>query len=106
MRVFCVAVVALVGFIAVFAVSRFAAGAGLVPDDAVTLWASAITAGDGEMAIGRIVAAYPTVPFLATTLLEFVTPGAARRRPFSWRPAWSPFLPGLGSCRFDARVCR
>jgi hypothetical protein len=74
MRVFCVAVVALVGFIAVFAVSRFAAGAGLVPDDAVTLWASAITAGDGEMSIGRIVAAYPTVPFLATTLLEFVMP--------------------------------
>ncbi len=40
----------------------------------MTLWASAIAAGDGEMPIGRIVAAYPTIPFLATTLLEFVTP--------------------------------
>jgi hypothetical protein len=40
----------------------------------VTLWASAIAAGDSEMPIGRIVAAYPTIPFLATALLEFVTP--------------------------------
>ena len=54
--------------------SRLAIKAGLVPDDAVTLWAGAITAGEGEMAIGRIVAAYPTIPFLATSLLEFVTP--------------------------------
>lgn len=74
MRIFCVAVVAFVGFTAVFVISRFAVGAGLVPDDAVTLWASAITAGEGEMSIGRIVAAYPTVPFLTTTLLEFVMP--------------------------------
>jgi len=66
--------VALVAFAAVFAVSMSATTAGLVPDDAVTLWASAITAGDGQMPIGRIVAAYPTIPFLAATLLEFVTP--------------------------------
>jgi membrane protein XagC len=58
----------------VFAVSRSATTAGLVPNDAVMLWASAITAGDGQMSIGRMIAAYPTIPFLATTLLDFVTP--------------------------------
>jgi hypothetical protein len=64
----------LVAVAAVFAVSKSATNAGLVPDDAVMLWAGAMTAGDGQMPIGRIVAAYPTVPFLATALLEFVTP--------------------------------
>jgi hypothetical protein len=73
-RLLSVAVVMLTVFLAVFAVSRSATTAGLVPDDAVMLWASAITAGDREMPIGRMVAAYPTIPFLATTLLEFVTP--------------------------------
>lgn len=68
------AFVMLVTFVAVFVMARLVAKAGLVPDDAVTLWASAITAGDSEMPIGRIVAAYPTIPFLATTLLEFVSP--------------------------------
>jgi hypothetical protein len=64
----------LVTFAAVLVLARIAATAGLVPDDAVTLWASAIAAGDSEMPIGRIVAAYPTIPFLATALMEFVTP--------------------------------
>jgi hypothetical protein len=58
----------------VFAVSRSAATAGLIPNDAVTLWAGAITAGDGQMPIGRMLAAYPTLPFLATTLLDALTP--------------------------------
>jgi hypothetical protein len=73
-RVISLSAVMLIAFTAVFAVSKSATNAGLVPDDAVTLWASAIAAGDGQMPIGRIVAAYPTIPFLATTLLEFVTP--------------------------------
>jgi hypothetical protein len=73
-RIFPVALVMSVTFVAVFVLSKVAATAGLVPDDAVTLWANAIAAGDGEMPIGRIVAAYPTIPFLATTLLEFMTP--------------------------------
>src|SRR5476651_2754403 len=64
----------LVTFVSVLALSRAATTVGLVPDDAVTLWASAIAAGDGQMPIGHIVAAYPTIPFLATTLLELVTP--------------------------------
>jgi hypothetical protein len=69
------AIIMFVAFAAVFAVSWSAVNAGLVPDDAVTLWASAITAGDGQMPIGRILAAYPTIPFLATTLLGLVAPG-------------------------------
>jgi hypothetical protein len=73
-RVISLAAIMLIAFTAVFAVSKSATNAGLVPDDAVTLWASAISAGDGQMPIGRILAAYPTIPFLATTLLEFVTP--------------------------------
>jgi hypothetical protein len=73
-RIISVATVMLIAFTAVFAVTRSATNAGLVPDDAVTLWANAIAAGDGLMPIGRIVAAYPTIPFLATTLLELVTP--------------------------------
>jgi membrane protein XagC len=73
-RIASIAAVMLVAVAAVFAVSKSATNAGLVPDDAVMLWAGAMTAGDGQMPIGRIVAAYPTVPFLATALLEFVTP--------------------------------
>jgi hypothetical protein len=42
---------------------------GLVPDDAMRLWAGATSAGDGEISIGRIVAAYPTLPFVATVLV-------------------------------------
>ena len=42
---------------------------GLVPDDAMRLWAGATSAGDGEISIGRIVAAYPTLPFVATALV-------------------------------------
>lgn len=73
-RIIPVTLIMLIAFVAVFMVSRGVTMAGLIPDDAVTLWANAITAGDGEMPIGRIVAAYPTVPFLATSLLEFITP--------------------------------
>lgn len=73
-RVFPVAFVMLVALGAVIALSNFTLMAGLIPDDAVMLWASAIAAGDREMPIGRIVAAYPTIPFLATALLEFIVP--------------------------------
>lgn len=68
------------GLIALFtlgvivALSHAAIHAGLISDDGVTLWASAITAGGGQMPIGRIIAAYPTIPFLATSLLQFSMP--------------------------------
>ena len=65
---------ALFAFAAAIALSAVAMRAGVLFDDTVTLWAEAIAAGDGEIAIGRIVAAYPTVPFLATTLVEFLAP--------------------------------
>ena len=42
---------------------------GFVPDDSMRLWAGATSAGDGEISIGRIVAAYPTLPFVATALV-------------------------------------
>src|SRR5580693_7582095 len=74
MRLWSVAAMMLIVCAAVFAVSRSAATAGLVPSDAVTLWATAMIAGEGQMPIGRMLAAYPTIPFLATTLLDAVTP--------------------------------
>ncbi len=80
--------------------------AGLVSDDAVTLWAGAITAGDGEMPIGRIVAAYPTLPFLATTLLEFITPAGTPTPALLDRRRCSRCSPASGSLRFAAPACR
>jgi hypothetical protein len=65
---------ALLAFVAVLALSGVAMQAGFVPDDAVTLWASAIAAGQGQMPIGRILGAYPTIPFLSSSFLEFLTP--------------------------------
>jgi hypothetical protein len=41
---------------------------GLVADDAVTLWAGAISAGGGDIPLGRIIASYPTLPFLCHEL--------------------------------------
>jgi hypothetical protein len=73
-RVIPLAFVMLLTFVAVLVLSVITESAGLIPDDAITLWAGAITAGDSQMPIGRIIAAYPTIPFLATTLLVFVTP--------------------------------
>ena len=70
-------VVAAVTFAAILALSALAARSGALADDAVMLWASAIAAGDGQVSIGRIVAAYPTLPFLATALLELMAPAGA-----------------------------
>jgi hypothetical protein len=47
---------------------------GFLPEDTAALWAGAITAGDGEVSIGRVVSAYPSIPYLATTAMEIVTP--------------------------------
>ena len=73
-RVLAAAPLAVVVFIVALVLAAFAVRSGLLPDDGVTLWAGAITAGDGEMTIGRIVAAYPTIPFIATTLVDVVAP--------------------------------
>lgn len=73
-RILAVAAMMVVVFVAVLALSRGAILAGLVPDNAVSLWANAMTAGAGQMAVGQIVSAYPTLPFFATSLLEFISP--------------------------------
>jgi len=61
-------------FVAMLALAAFAVRQGLIADDALRLWAGASTAADGEVPIGRIVAAYPTLPFMSTTLLAWLSP--------------------------------
>jgi hypothetical protein len=73
-RVLAAAPIVLVVFIVSLALAALAVRGGLIPDDGVMLWAGAIMAADGEMSIGRIVAAYPTIPFIATTLVDVVAP--------------------------------
>jgi len=64
----------LAAFVTALFLSRVITTANIVPDDAVLLWANALAAGDGELPIGRILAAYPTIPFLATSLVVAITP--------------------------------
>ena len=73
-RVLTASPIGLLSFLTALALAAFAMRRGLVPEDAITLWASAISAGSGETPIGRMVASYPTIPFAATSLLELVTP--------------------------------
>ncbi|MGP0090651.1 MAG: hypothetical protein ACLPKB_11935 [Xanthobacteraceae bacterium] len=58
-------------------IAAYAVRVGVVADDTVRLWAGASAAGGGEVPIGRIVSAYPSVPFLATTLISFLTPNGS-----------------------------
>jgi hypothetical protein len=64
----------LFGFIAMLTLASLATQAGLIPNDTISLWAGATVAGEGKLSIGHIVAAYPTLPFLATVALALVTP--------------------------------
>lgn len=73
-RVLLAAPIALVVVIVVLVLARLAVRSDLMPNDSVMLWASAIAAGDGEVPIGRILAGYPTIPFLTTTLFELAAP--------------------------------
>jgi hypothetical protein len=50
---------------------------GLLSDDALRLWAGAASAGEGNVSIGHIVATYPSIPFLLTALVAFVSPEGA-----------------------------
>ena len=63
-------------FVVILALAAGAVGHGLLTDDALRLWAGASTAADGQVPIGRIVAAYPTLPFLSTTLVAWLAPAA------------------------------
>ena len=69
--------VATLVFVVVLSLAAIAMRAGVLPGDAMRLWAGAIVAGGGGVPIGRIVAAYPTLPFLATTVLSLVLPDGA-----------------------------
>ena len=66
--------VGIVSFMAALAIASIAVKSGLIPSDTLSLWAGAIIAGDGQQSLGRIVAAYPTIPFMATSALEFLAP--------------------------------
>ncbi len=73
-RALAAAPIAAFAFVAILALAALAAQAGFVADDALRLWAGASTAADGGLSIGRIVAGYPTIPFLTTTLVAWLAP--------------------------------
>ncbi|HEX3859181.1 MAG TPA: hypothetical protein VHV58_06220 [Pseudolabrys sp.] len=66
--------VAFFSFVAALALASLAVWAGIMPNDTISLWAGAIIAGDGQQSIGRIVAAYPTLPFVAAAAMEYLAP--------------------------------
>lgn len=73
-RAWAVSPIGVLTFAAALALTAYAVRKGLIPDDAVTLWANAISAGGGNVPIGRIIASYPTLPFFVTSFLELVSP--------------------------------
>lgn len=74
LRMLAVSPIGLATFLAALALIAFAVRRGLLGEDAVTLWAGAISAGGGDVPIGRIIASYPTLPFFGTAAIEFITP--------------------------------
>jgi hypothetical protein len=76
-RVLASAPIGLFVFVSILIMAALAVRSGLMADDAVVLWAGTITAGGGGMSIGSIAAAYPTIPFLASMLIELVAPNGA-----------------------------
>jgi hypothetical protein len=66
--------VGLLAFVTALALTAYSVRNGIVSDDAAMLWAGAISAGGGDVPIGRIIASYPTLPFLVTFFLEMITP--------------------------------
>lgn len=69
--------VATFAFVAILALAAIGVQHGFVAEDTLRLWAGASTAADGQVPIGRIVAGYPTLPFLATTLVAWLAPAGA-----------------------------
>jgi len=76
-RALAAALVATLVFVVVLALGAIAIRGGLIGDDALRLWAGASTAADGQVPVGRIVAAYPTLPFLSSSLLAWLAPASA-----------------------------
>ena len=87
--------VASLAFVAILAVAAVAVRSGIVADDTLRLWAGASTAADGQVPIGRIVAGYPTLPFLTTTFVAWLAPAGT--------PA--PALVAAGLFAFIAAFC-
>jgi hypothetical protein len=73
-RTVAAAPIASLAFLAMLMLAAIAVRHGLVADDTLRLWAGASTAADGQVPVGRIVAGYPTLPFLATTLVAWLAP--------------------------------
>ncbi len=94
-RALAAAPVASLAFASILTLAAFAVSNGLLADDALRLWAGASAAADGQVPFGRIVAAYPSLPFLATTLVAWLTPADT--------PA--PALVAAGLLAFLAAFC-
>jgi len=73
-RAVAAAPIATLTFVSILALAAVAVSNGLIADDTLRLWAGASTAADGQVSFGRIVAAYPTLPFLTTTLVAWLAP--------------------------------
>jgi len=67
--------IASLAFVGILVLTTVAVRDGLLGNDVLRLWEGAATAADGEVPFGRVVAAYPTLPFLATTLVAWAFPG-------------------------------
>ena len=72
-RLFAATPLAAFAFVLALMLVALAVRSGFVPDDSMRLWAGATSAGDGEISIGRIVAAYPTLPFVATAVVALLS---------------------------------
>jgi len=76
-RAITAAPIASLAFVGILALTAVAVRGGLLGNDMLRLWEGAATAADGEVPFGRVVAAYPTLPFLTTTLVAWLFPGGA-----------------------------
>jgi len=74
-RALTAAPIASLAFVGILMLTAIAVRDGLLGNDALRLWEGAATAADGEVPFGRIVAAYPTLPFLTTTLVAWLSSG-------------------------------
>lgn len=61
-------------FVVTLVLTALAVQSGVIGDDGLRLWAGASTAADGQLPIGRIVAAYPTLPFVTSALVAWLAP--------------------------------
>jgi hypothetical protein len=62
------------GLLAVLIFTALMLALGLLSDDAMWLWAGAINASDGIVPIGRVLSSYPSIPFLFSTGLQWLSP--------------------------------